>query len=279
MLSWVFTQCLAELYVASEFGVPIDINAAPGDMLGWGVKARPTLRLGFSANRPILQEPYTYSLSTDHAFAHVCVVIEVGADPLSVIIPGAQPADLDRMAYQPYRLFCAGWTLAPWVYGQDIKWPEQFGWGLRPPAAFTALCDDLFAPQALPLYLDAACSADVGCGLSHQPLDNWKDELVGLISMCPTLPCEWCLLFNRQIENGIRMAPRKWGLKTADPDELTAYKKKLKGAVRAAVSANGRFDSNYRKLRSYRRRCHRELRKKRREDARECKRNSYGFWR
>jgi hypothetical protein len=280
-LSDIFVQYLADLYVASEFEVPIDIYEPPGHTLAWGIAARPTVRIGFAENRPLLQQAYSYMLPTDRDFAYISVAIEVGADPVATIAPGAPTADNDRLAHQPFRLFFAGWCLAPWLYGQDIRWPERIGWGERVPAAFTATCEDLFAPQALPMYLNLARQeASVAPRKYHRPLEAWTEELNGLISMTATLPCCTCLLFNRQIENGIQLAPRRWAGKKAAPQELEEYKKKLQAALRLTEKAAVRFGGKgYRKLRGLRRRSATRMYKERKDEVKRCRKDHYGFFR
>jgi hypothetical protein len=279
-LSRIFVQYLADLYVASEFGIPIDIYQPPGETLAWGVVARPTLRIGFAENRPVLQQPYSYSLKTDRDFAHVSVAIEVGHDPASIVTPGAALTEHDSLGYQPARLFCVGWTLSPWVYGQDLRWPEQLGWGDREKAAFTVLCEDLFAPQAFPRYLDLASQEPRLAPIMHRQLADWREELGGLISMTETLPCDWCLLFNRQVDNGIQLASRKWKWKTTDPQEKAVYKQKLRDALKLVEKAKVKvYGREYRTLRRDRKGRHKALRTQRRNEAKACKKNPYGYWR
>ena len=275
--SRIFVQYLSELYIASEFGVPIDIYQPPGQTLAWGIVGHPTLRCGFESRRPVLQIPYTYSAMPDRDFAHVCVAIEPGADPLAVLIPGAGIQPADRLSYQPRRLFCAGWTLSSWAYCQELRWPERIGWAQEPKAAFTTLCEDLFAPHWFYQYLEVAKREAIGYTHNHRLLDGWVQELKELISMTCVLPCTDCLLFHGGIENGINLAPRKWKRKTADPDELAAYKKKLKWSLRLSLKASAaEYGKEYRKLRRARNKRHKDLKRTRRRNK--CQKTDlYGF--
>jgi hypothetical protein len=276
-LSKIFLQYLAELYLASEFGIPIDIHQPPGRTLAWGVVGHPTIRYGFESRRPVLQTPYTYSIVPDQHFAHACVSFEIGADPLPIIVPGAGNQPEDRLAYQPKRLFFVGWTLSSWLYCQELRWPERLGWAEQTKAAFTSLCEDLFAPHWFNTYLEAAKREAIGYTVHHRRLEDWTDDLRNLIAMTSMLPCDNCLLFNGGIENGIKMAPKKWSYKTADPKELKEYRQKLKQALRLVVKANAEaYGRDYRRLRRYRKGRHKDLRRTRRSEN--CqKKDLYGY--
>jgi hypothetical protein len=277
-LSDVFAQYLADLYVADEFGIPIDIHQPPGQTLAWGVVAHPTLRYGFNHGWPVIQTRYGNDLEPDHDFAHVSVALEIGADPAPVLVPGAPLAVQDRLSYTPRRAICAGWTLSSWLYCQDLKYPEVFGWGERPRAAFTAICPDTFAPHWFDKYLDEAREADIGNTQDHKPFSECKEELMNLIGVSPSLPCTTCLLFNRTITDGIGLAPLRWKSKTTPKDKLKTYQKRLRAALRYVIKAKTQFyGKNYRTIRKERNNSHKELQRKRRED--QCKTDPSGFWR
>lgn len=275
-LSGIFSQYLVELYIADEFGIPIDIYKPPGQTLALGVVGHPTLRYGFSFNWPTLQAPYSYDLLPDKDFAHVSAALEIGSDPIDILLPGSAPTEADRLAYQPRRLICTGWALSSWLYCQDIRRSEYFGWGEKPRAAFTALCSDLFSPHWFHYYLDEAREAGIGMTSSRRPLDEWKDELKNMISMSPTLPCTNCLLFNHHLEDGIRLAPARWKSRHADKMKLKNYRKRLRKSLRHVLKAQTKvYGKEYRSLRSAQNKRHKELQRRRRGNScRTRKRNS-----
>ena len=253
--SRAFLQAAAELLVAKSYDLPLNPFAPPDKVLPYGIAVRPTQRIGFTNHKPLLQEDYSIDTVIDQTFAYVSVAVEVGQDPLEMLLPGAE-SPYDHLAYQPRRLFVVGWTLAPWLFGQGLYWPEQLGWRQEfVRGAFTASCDDLFVPQSLSTYLEAARSR-FQLDADYKPLDEWEDQLRALIGVTRPLPCPCCLLFNTQVQHGLQLAPTSWARAAKyNKEKILEYEKQLKKALKLVDSAKlAHYGKAWRRHRATRRR-------------------------
>jgi len=163
-----------------------------------------------------------------------------------------------------------GWTLAPWLFGQGLYWPERLGWRQRfVRGAFTVSSDDLFEPQSLHLYI-AAAKKHFKPGENYRLFNEWREELATLAEMTEPLPCSRCLLFSPQSNHGIRLAPSRWlHPGRGDTGQMRDHRKRLRKALKLVDKAKiTRYGKSYRHRRAARRRQYKLLLRERRKNRR-----------
>jgi hypothetical protein len=282
-----FIQAVAELAFAHMFDLPINLFPKFGSTLPFGIAVRPTTRIGFTTNKPVLQEPYSTSIQADRTLVFANMAVEIGADPAAVALgcerftPG-----VDWWAYQPVKIYFTGWETAAWVYGQDLAYIERIGWARTAKAAFSCSVDDLLPATCFKsAYLDQAIP-QMPPDLGFQPVTNWldpvpPDALASELLCTPPLPCVQCLGFNRLSDKGLRSAPTSWGIahrrKIVDPElnkEMKEYRKLLRSALKWVTKAKARkYGKNYRTNSSMFRKQHAQIFAQRRAAARQRKKD------
>jgi hypothetical protein len=253
--SRAFLEAAAGLAAARLLNLPVNLHDQEL-LLPHGLKAVPTTRNGFLAGKPVIQIPYSNTDRLDRYLVCLGLSVTIGNDPIGFLLPGSRPSPEDRYAYEPGLVVAVGWETPAWVYGQDICRYERCSAFDAVPGAFTAAAVDLWPPQSLPLYLEAARPV-WPAGPEYRPIDDWLQDkwLRDLISCTPSLPCLQCLLQNRQTEHGLRL-PSTEVLRSEI--ERRKYESTVRRGIRKAYQAKVAADRGYRALAGMRRDRHRE---------------------
>jgi hypothetical protein len=268
----VFVQTVAELAFAKMFNLPINLfNKGP--RLPFGIAVRPTTRIGFSTNKPVLQEPYSTAIQADQTLVFANVAVEIGTDPAAVALGCNKfTPDQDWWAYQPIRVFFTGWETAAWVYSQELHYMERIGWARTAKAAFSCSVEDLLpAPCFDSVYLAKARTV-IEAGNEFQPMDNWLDkrppnELNAALVCTPPLPCVQCMAYNRLSENGLRQPPLAWKIANRQhvvdketAQDMKSYRESLRSAIKWVTKAKSRkYGTGYRTSSSMFRKTHKQV--------------------
>ena len=249
-----FAQAFAELAVAELYNMPVaDCRPRHGaGRLPYGIYVSMTTRNSFTAPA-MAMFPFDRKLDlVDRVFAVVHVVVEIGADPVAMVMPGAAPSPWeDQWSGQPVRAMVMGWETADWFGAQDV--------GLRPYTAFAephgemvfySHPDDLMPMDTFGFYLAAA---ERDCATPDGRIYR-RAELAGreTRSRSPLLPCHMCLLANRDVtEQSGRpdyRIPPGW----KNHPEWVAYFDKTRKIIRCAARSSMVYEPALRKLRASR---------------------------
>ena len=204
-----FHKACAELALGYLTGIPVDIASKGVDVpMAYGLSVRPGTTLGFDIEMPVLNVPIRADMSNtvNHTLAYVLAVVQVGHDPHRFVNRSGDPNyPRDWWAYQPIRVFIAGWETAAYVYAQDLVFADSQYWHPRDhQCGFGVHVKDLMPSTTLEYY--------TALGAKHWPADQryvdvktWldSDSCAHLVDMTPPLPCNTCMHTYNDFSGGL----------------------------------------------------------------------------
>ena len=205
-------KACGEIALSKLYGVPIDVRSKGGDVpAGLGILVSPSPNIGFDADIPVFRLPVrrNMALIVNRTAAAVLAVAQVGYDPMRIRYPSGQPFfPEDMWAYQPVRIFLAGWESMGWLAMRTTIHPDYTMYnepGRR--ADIAASVKDLMPMSSFGNYLAVARAAEFPDYDSRfMQIDDWmqtQDYRMRQLET-PPFPCSACAYTACNYDMGLR---------------------------------------------------------------------------
>ena len=239
-----FLKAAAEIAVGYYMGLPIDVKTQGVDVpMAYGIQVRPSTVLGFDIDMPVLRVPIRANMgpTINKTLAYVCAVVQVGYDPVKALNSASESNyPQDWWAYQPVRVFIAGWETAAWMSMQKLAYPDTTFWRPRDNESdYACHCKDLLPATTLQHHVNVGREF-MKPGADYMYVLDWleSNNCKTMLDYAPPLPCPTCMYMYNDFAGGLCLprGPKPYKRKKM-PDAWVNYFKNFTKAMKLITKA------------------------------------------